>query len=165
MPPAAPPSRLRPLRNGRIGRRLTVFAAVLFLAMGTAAEDAAPPDAPPERAAYLALVRADDARDAGRPRDALRLYNEAAARFERLAEEHPDRIPAPALAARIAYCREQAEAIAARMAVESARASVEAAAEIERLRARVAELEAQLAEAARRIARLQQEGADARHDD
>ncbi len=99
----------------------------------------------PEQAAYVAMVKADAARDAGLWVIALETYKKALDRFEALAREHPDHMPG-SVAYRIEYCREEMAAIRNRFATTSAMAHVESARKIEALRQRINELESQLAE-------------------
>ncbi len=99
----------------------------------------------PEQAAYMAMVKADAARDAGLWVIALETYEKALDRFQTLAREHPDHMPG-SVAYRIEYCRGEIAAIRNRFATTSAMAHVESARKIEALRQRINALESQLAE-------------------
>lgn len=72
--------------------RAPVAAAALgaLLAFGAELAGAQAPGPLPERPAYVAMLRADQHRDAGAPADAIAAYREALELFDALARERPD---------------------------------------------------------------------------
>ncbi len=94
------------LHLSRAGLRWAGWIAGGSLAINGALAQAEPPDALPERAAYVAMLRADQERDIGRAEAAAASYREALERFLKLASEQPD-YKSEIVARRIAYCRSQ----------------------------------------------------------
>lgn len=134
----------------------TVLGAVALLALGLTApaQDAA--NRSPATSAYVLVVRADQARDAGELEQCLKFYQAALQQYRTLSRQDPGWNP-DIVAYRTTYCANQIEAIQAKMRGPEATDEPEAASyyrakyealvkENEYLHARMAEMQEQEAE-------------------
>ncbi len=137
-------------------RALAVLACAATVAAGLPAAAGEPLEAP----AYRTLLRADELRDAGRGRRALRHYRAALAAFEVIQRDFPDYRPAT-MAFRADYCRTQIARLEAEPAPDPEPESdaqallLEARAEAERWRSEAERLAAKVETLEGRVTLLQ----------